>query len=186
MRKALLSAALATMTITLSASAIADQAKTRTDPQSKQMPGKQADSMFVMHIAQHHRNAIAMADAVIANGASDEVKTMARRIKSEQQRELAKLEGHKAYDKKMTMPPQDPSVQQDMAQLKAAKGAEADRLFLELMVVHHATGLMMSHYAKPSLGTAEVKAVATEMFGKQAREIGELQRLRESTQSARR
>jgi uncharacterized protein (DUF305 family) len=186
MRKALLSAALATMTITLSASAIADQAKTRTDPQSKQMSGQQGDRMFVMHMAQHHRNAIAMADAVIANGASDEVKSMARRMKSEQQRDLAKMEAHKAYDKTMSMPPQDPSVQQDMAQLKAAKGAEADRLFLELMVVHHAAGLMMSHYAMPSLSDSGLKTTANDMFGKQARGIGELQRLRESTQSARR
>jgi hypothetical protein len=38
----------------------------------------------------------------------------------------------------------------------------------------------------PSLGDSSVKTVASEMFGKQAREIGELQRLRESSQSARR
>ncbi len=76
-------------------------------------------------------------------------------------------------------------MKQAMTQLKAAKGTEADRLFLELMIAH-AHGLMMAHAAMPHLGDSELKDMANDMFAKQAREIGELQRLREINRSARR
>lgn len=76
-------------------------------------------------------------------------------------------------------------MERGMTQLKASKGAEADRLFLDLMLAHHASALMMAHTAKPYLEAAAMKTMAEDMISKQAREIGELQRLRDSNRSAR-
>ncbi len=192
MRKALLSAVIGTMTI-LSMPALADQdhAKKSDPAHTTHMASPHDDHSFTMQMVQHHRDGIAMADAVIANGTNDDVKSMARRIKSDQQKDIATLEAHKGHAQagkpsKMAMSPKDPDMQKGMAQLKTAKGAEADRLFLELMIVHHAHGLMMAHAAKPRLGDGELKSMANDMFAKQAREIGELQRLHESNRSAQR
>lgn len=190
MRKALLSTAIAAMTMTFVSPVVADQAPRDNAPtQMKRMSAPHDDPTFAMHMAQHHRDGIAMADAVIANGKSDSVKAMARRSRSDQQKDLAKLEHHrgdKAHESaQAAMPPKDPEMERGMARLKAAKGAEADRLFLELMIAHHASGLMMAHTAMPELGDTELKSMAQNMFTKQAREIGELQRLREGTRAAR-
>ena len=84
----------------------------------------------------------------------------------------------------MTMP-KDPDMERGMERLEAAKGAEADRLFLELMIAHHASGLMAAHAVMPTLADDELQSMANNMFTKQAREIGELQRLREGTRAAR-
>ncbi len=195
MRNPLLSAALAALAMTMSSPAIADDHaqhphNAAQSTQTKKMAAPHDDHAYSMQMAQHHRDGIAMADAVIANGKSDDVKDIARRIKSDQQRDLATLEGHKGpkMDKnaKMIMPPKDPDMQREMSELKAAKGAEADRKFLELMITHHASALMMTHTAMPHLADAKLKSKANEMFAKQAKDIGELQRLRETNRSAQR
>ncbi|HEU0030043.1 MAG TPA: DUF305 domain-containing protein [Kofleriaceae bacterium] len=151
--------------------------------ETKPMPAPKDDHMFAMHMAQHHRDGIAMADAVIARGTSDDVKSIAKRIKSDQEKDLttldAKLKGHK-----MAGMPKDADMERDMARLKAAKGADADRLFLELMIVHHAEALVMGHSAMDKLADADIKKLARDMFDKQARDIGELQKLRGSNVSA--
>lgn len=188
MRKALLSVAIAAMTITVTPTAFADQQKqSGKTAQTKQMPAPKDDHSFAMHMAQHHRDSIAMADAEIANGKSERVKAMARRIKADQQKELAKLEAHKGkheHEGAAAAMPKDADMQRGMAALKAAKGAEADRLFLELMMAHHASGMMMTHMAMHELEDPQLESMANMMFAEQAREIGELQRLREGTRAA--
>lgn len=176
---------------TLSAPALAQPPQLRTDPaQTKQKSAPVDAQAFAMHMANHHRHGIAMADAVIANGTSDEVKSIARRMKADQQKDLAKFEAKAGPDQ---MGPQGqgkggrrmhPDMERRLAQLKAAKGAEADRLFLEMMITHHAAGLLMAHHGAGQLADAEMKAMAQTMFSKQARDIGELQRLREANPSA--
>ena len=86
----------------------------------------------------------------------------------------------------MAMAPRDADMDQGMARLRTAKGAEADRLFLELMITHHASALMLGHTAMGHLTDPQLKASADSMFAKQARQIGELQRLREATRTTRR
>jgi uncharacterized protein (DUF305 family) len=190
MRKPLLSAVLAAMTMTFVAPALADQPKDGHDAaHTKQMADPQDDHSFAMQMAQHHRDGIAMADAVIANGKNANVKALARRIRADQLKDIEKLEAHKGAKghegMAMTMP-KDPDMERGMERLKAAKGAEADRLFLELMIAHHASGLMTAHAVMPKLSDNELQSMANNMFTKQAREIGELQRLREGTRAARR
>lgn len=184
MRNVLLWAVIGSMTV-VSGPAFSHPPK-KTDTHVKHAAAPDDNHSFAMHMAQHHRDGVAMADVVIANGTSDDVRAIARRIKTDQQKDIATLEAHKGDQtaKKMSLPPKDPDMEKGMAQLKAAKGAEADRLFLELMITHHASGLVMAHGATPHLSDTELKDMATDMFAKQAREIGELQRLRESNRSA--
>lgn len=176
---------------TLSAPALAQPPQLRSDPaQTKPRSAPVDAKAFAMHMANHERHGIAMADAVIANGTSDEVKSLARRIKADQQKALAKFEAKAGPDQ---MGPKGqgkggrrihPDMERRLAQLNAAKGAEADRMFLEMMITHHAAGLLMAHHGAGSLADADMKATAQTLFSNQARDIGELQRLREANRSA--
>lgn len=53
------------------------------------------------------------------------------------------------------------------------------------MIKHHASALMMSDDALPSLTDPDLRRMAQDGFSKQAREIGELEKLREANRSAR-
>jgi uncharacterized protein (DUF305 family) len=67
--------------------------------------------------------------------------------------------------------------QQDIERLKAASGAEADRLFLASMAQHHQQAIQMSRKAKPTLKDTKVREFADKTVTKQTREIGEIKTL---------
>jgi len=60
-----------------------------------------------------------------------------------------------------------------MERLKAAKGAEADALFLELMSNHHRGGVHMADYAYRHADSSSVRDLAQRMAWVQATEINE-------------
>ena len=184
MRKVLLAVGLALATVE---PAIADDpAKHGAAADTKAMSAPQDDHTFAMHMADHHRHGIAMADHVIAKGSSADVKAMARKIRSQQQKELAKLEAHKPADKSghHAPMPKDPDMERAMSELKASSGAKADALFLQNMIVHHAQALVMTQAAVHHLQDGELRALAVNSLGSQAKEIGDLQKLREGKRAA--
>ncbi len=65
----------------------------------------------------------------------------------------------------------------ELDQLGAATGAEADRLFIELMVRHHEGGIEMAEYAAANGSVGEVRLMAESIATSQRDEITELQRL---------
>ena len=65
----------------------------------------------------------------------------------------------------------------DMEALEAADGAEASRLFLEQMIVHHEGAIMMAE-AQLSMGRADaVGELAQRMLDDQTAEIAEMRQL---------
>lgn len=65
----------------------------------------------------------------------------------------------------------------ELDQLGAASGADADNLFVDLMVRHHEGGIGMAEYAADNASDPEVKAMATAIATGQREEITELERL---------
>jgi uncharacterized protein (DUF305 family) len=65
----------------------------------------------------------------------------------------------------------------ELDELAAATGAEADALFVELMVRHHEAGIDMAEYAADNGSDGEVRAMAASIADSQGDEIAELQRL---------
>ncbi len=63
----------------------------------------------------------------------------------------------------------------DLARLTAAQGAEADRLFLTLMIAHHLGGVQMAQYAADHAGQPQVVRLATGIVSAQTREVTALQ-----------
>jgi uncharacterized protein (DUF305 family) len=65
----------------------------------------------------------------------------------------------------------------ELDELGESNGAEADRLFVELMVRHHEGGIEMAEYAAANAAVDEVRAMAAAIAGSQREEITEIERL---------
>jgi uncharacterized protein (DUF305 family) len=65
----------------------------------------------------------------------------------------------------------------ELDELAASTGADADALFVELMVRHHEAGIDMAEYAADHASDGEVRAMAESIVDSQGDEITELERL---------
>jgi uncharacterized protein (DUF305 family) len=65
----------------------------------------------------------------------------------------------------------------ELDQLGEASGAEADNLYVDLMVRHHEGGIEMAEYAAENASDDEVRAMAASIATGQREEITELERL---------
>lgn len=63
---------------------------------------------------------------------------------------------------------------EDLVQLRAASGAEADRIFVTLMVAHHQGGIHMAQHAVDHGAVDEVRDMARSMVTHQTGEIAEM------------
>jgi uncharacterized protein (DUF305 family) len=68
------------------------------------------------------------------------------------------------------------ATEEQLEELGAATGAEADRLFVDLMSNHHQGGIHMAEFAAAEAGDEEVRAMAASLADSEADEILELQR----------
>jgi uncharacterized protein (DUF305 family) len=75
------------------------------------------------------------------------------------------------------------ATQDDLRALADAQGAEADRIFVQLMTAHHQGGIHMAQYATTAAGTPEVRLMARQMASSQAEEITEMARLLTTSQA---
>lgn len=101
----------------------------------------------------HHTQAVEMTVLVPDRSGSEAIRTLARRIESSQEDEMALMRRwlerrgeevpgpHAHHDHSMHMPGMISPRQ--MAQLRASSGEEFDRLFLEFMIVHHEGAIVM-------------------------------------------
>lgn len=131
-------------------------------------PHNQTDTTFAQQMTVHHQGAITMADLAATRAASPEVKTLAAQIKAAQAPEIKEMAGWLAAwapDTDMNGMPNKtaastggmggmssgtaaamPGIMSDaqMSQLTAATGPAFDKLFLQMMIVHHQGALTMA------------------------------------------
>jgi uncharacterized protein (DUF305 family) len=165
------------------------------------------DAMFVRMMIPHHEQAVEMADLAQMKATDPDVKQLAAKISTEQKAEIATMKGWlAAWGQPTTMPnclgmhcmPSDmmpngtmpggmmpsgmPTMSgmmssADMAKLKAATGAEFDKLFLQMMITHHEGAIMMAQ-AELAHGTnPNAKALAASIVKTQQAEIAAMQQM---------
>ncbi|MFI9489896.1 DUF305 domain-containing protein [Promicromonospora sp. NPDC052451] len=138
-----------------------------------------ADVMFAQMMIPHHEQAIEMADVVLARPDADpQVTELATQIKAAQAPEIETLGqwldtwgaertsehgGHAGMDGMMS--------EDDMQMLADAAGPEADRLFLEQMIVHHQGAVEMAQEEVESGEDAGAVEMARTIVDTQAAEI---------------
>lgn len=147
-----------------------------------------ADVMFAQMMVVHHTEAIDMADTVLAKeGVDERVSALAERIKAAQQPEIeqmnALLEEWGASEAPMDMDMQMDDMgmsEEDMMALEEAPGQEANRLFLEQMIVHHESAIQMAEDEVESGENPEATELAQKIIDDQSAEIEEIRSLIDS------
>jgi uncharacterized protein (DUF305 family) len=160
-------------------------------------PGEgSVDVGFLQDMLTHHDQALGVATLVVANGEDPTVRSYAREILVFQGYEIGTMTqmlddwGHVRSDRSdqamawMDMPvpvEQMPGLLTDeqLDQVRDARGAELDALFLDLMADHHRGGLHMSEYAFANAGDEDVQELAARIARNQAGEINEYRVLAE-------
>ena len=147
-----------------------------------------ADETFATMMIPHHQQAVEMADTMLAKEDADpRVLELAQQIRDAQQPEIERMQGwldawgvdaeggggHGGHggegDGMMS--------EEDMAALEAAEGAEASRLFLEQMIVHHEGAVEMAEAELDSGQHPEALELAQQVIDAQTAEIAEMQQL---------
>ena len=165
---------------------------------SETTPGAgSVDVGFLQDMRYHHDQATQMSLTFLQKPAADQdpaLRTIAAEILLEQQLEAGAMvqllheDGQPEANETgtgmawMSMPvpiAQMPGMATDdqIAQLRAATGRQADLLFCQLMIAHHQGGIHMAQYAAEHASEARVRQLASSMVKGQQDEIRELQQI---------
>jgi uncharacterized protein (DUF305 family) len=147
---------------------------------------------FVQDMLDHHDQILRLADSVLATGESPTVRQIAYRVVAAQRREVGMLEQYLAERDLRRGDPErtamawmgEPAPVDEMPGMLPepevlaalnARGAEADRRFLEALVVHHEGGVHMAEVAAATTDDPVLRRMAGAMAVHQQEELGDVQ-----------
>lgn len=140
-----------------------------------------ADVTFVQMMIPHHRQAVQMADMILAkDGVSSEVRGLAEQIQAAQEPEIQTMTGWlTAWGRKPMssmsgmggMGGMGGMSEDQMKQLEQAKGAAAEKLFLTDMVKHHQSAIDMAKTEINQGQNPDAVALAKSIVESQQKEI---------------
>lgn len=148
-----------------------------------------ADIAFAQGMIPHHEGAIRMAGFAPSRTSNAQVLDLASRIEVAQDPEIKTMTawldawgasaepsgGHDGHDGHGSSMPG--MSDEDTARLEAAKGADFDRAFLELMIEHHQGAVDMSTELLGSGRNADARKLAEQIISAQRAEIAEMEGL---------
>lgn len=146
-----------------------------------------ADVMFAQMMIPHHEQAIEMSDSLLEKeGVDEQVRELAQQIKDAQQPEIDQMEDwldEWDEDELDGMGGMDHGMgdgmmsDDDMNRLEDASGADASRLFLEQMIVHHEGAIQMAEFQVDDGENPDAVALAEQIIESQTEEIATMQDL---------
>lgn len=140
-----------------------------------------ADFSYARMMIEHHGQALVMTELAPKRAASAKVKRLAERIAAAQGPEIGAMRGwldnnggkkHRGGHDHTSMPGM--ATEKQLARLRAARGEEFDRLFLELMVIHHEGAVGMATEVLSQGNNVQVEEMATDVLAQQSAEIGRM------------
>lgn len=163
-------------------------------PDAPSVPSESSvDVGFLRDMSDHHDQAVRLAVVQLERGESRALRGMALDTIALQRYELGLMEarlvdwGHGRADLPRTamawmgmatpvdrMPGM--ATEADLARFVAAAGADADRLFVELMTAHHLGGIHMAEHAAEHARTPAVRELAERIAKTQRIELVDLER----------
>ncbi|MFC0107350.1 DUF305 domain-containing protein [Kibdelosporangium aridum] len=153
-------------------------AMTTTTTPSVQSGYNTEDVTFAQQMIPHHQQAVDMAKLVPSRGTDPKVRELATRVQQAQDPEIQQLMD---MLKKWNAAPQGMDHGSaghggmDTTHLEAAKGAEFDRMWLQMMIEHHQGAVQMSQTELSKGSSPEAKALAQKIIDAQQAEITEMQ-----------
>ena len=137
--------------------------------------------MFAQGMIPHHQQAIEMSNMALKNGASPEVKKLAKGIISAQEKEIAQLKYWLIANKSSMTMEHDMGMsgmlsKSDLNALKKLKGGKFDTAFLKAMIAHHEGALEMVALLDGTKNS-EAKKIAIDIRSGQSAEITVMKKL---------
>lgn len=145
-----------------------------------------SDMMFVQMMIPHHQQAIEMSRLAYDAGASPEVLDLAKRIEAAQGPEIDQMAAMlERWDVGMMMDHSGHMMagmvdDATMNELKTAKGADFDRLYLESMIAHHQGAIDMTEDPLANGSDPQLHELLLAIVEAQTAEIAEMEALLES------
>ena len=139
------------------------------------------EQSFLEQMVPHHESAVAMANMALEKSQRPEIRRIAQEIVSAQEREIAQMRAwHREwFGEELTSSETGHHAAMDMGDLETATGDGFDAAFLEAMIPHHASAIIMAEQVLKSSPREEIRAVADEIVSAQATEIGQMQEWRD-------
>jgi uncharacterized protein (DUF305 family) len=155
-------------------------------------PGRgSVDVGFLLDMSVHHEQGTALANLDLIHGESEDVQVYAREVLRDQSYEIGLMQfqlGEWGYTREaagprgmawmsMSLPLAEMpgmATEEDLDLLRAARGRDADALFLRLMEDHHRGAIHMATYAAEHADDEDVRRLAARIARNQELEIEEL------------
>jgi len=140
------------------------------------------DAMWAAMMIPHHRTGIEMAALATERAASEQLRQLAASSKSDQEKELPRLQEIIDAAGKTAMPPEAPVERMNrlhMQVLGSLSGTEFDRHWITVVNGHHMSAVMMTDVALAGSQSDVAKSLQTELRQDQLKEMDELNRLLE-------
>jgi uncharacterized protein (DUF305 family) len=149
------------------------------------------DARFLREMIVHHAQALVMVDAVLSDLTDPQVRSIASRIRDEQQPEIAAM-GTYLTAWREDVPPEatNPNLTEhgahsmpgmateaEVARLAAATGLAADRTFLTLMIRHHRGALAMVDEHSRNASDELVEQTAAEISVTQSKQVAQMEEM---------
>ncbi len=151
--------------------------ETSSPAESSTAPFNDADVAFATNMVVHHTQAIEMADLLLGkDGVNAQVVELAQNIKTAQGPEIDTMNNWLDAWGAGAMSGMDHGMGEtmsadDMAALEAASGADASRLFLEQMTVHHQGAIDMAQAEIEKGENTDATTLAKKIVSDQTAEI---------------
>ena len=140
-----------------------------------------ADFTFLMMMVPHHEQSIQMSELALTNTDSEEVLLTAKSIRKLQNLEIQKMKAWLAEAGKPTtshMMMSGMLTEQQMIDLRAARGKDFDMKYLSGMIVHHRGAIAEAQYEMEHGSNSKVKAMAAAIVISQTAEVLAMDALR--------
>ncbi|MER6412238.1 DUF305 domain-containing protein [Streptomyces humidus] len=144
-----------------------------------------ADVSYARMMIRHHAQALEMTQLVPDRARSGDVKRLALRISAAQGPEIEAMKGWLTTHGKTTASGgHDHAVMPGMAsedqlsELRAARGKAFDALFLTLMITHHEGALTMAADVKAQGNNVQIEEMADDVIAQQTSEITRMRAMR--------
>lgn len=139
--------------------------------------GESTDGAFIVDMTAHHQAAIDMAEIASDRAEHPEVGELAESIISSQGSEIEQLDeiNQRLFDEPVDVAAADPAMAMDEADLATLESAKPfDREFIDMMVPHHQTAIMMARTEMAEGEDEELMAIASDIIEAQTTEIEEM------------